>query len=193
MNRKNEFSYDHGYEQEDFDEFDEDEKASDAPLGEIADSILTEDGALRLLEVGAGAPAQSENSQTDLIDAGSTIIAIDPPRFSPDVRRNEASICEPHSERVGVAVSAERVVHGTGFCGACFNGSAIDPAELIGEVDDDDRHVRHDLGFRRRRVQPRSGERERAALRRYWQKNRAAIMERRRARLRARHQEQERR
>lgn len=45
-----------------------------------------------------------------------------------------ALLCQPHLERTGRKVVADRVIEGTPFCKMCFEGRPIDSVESLGDA-----------------------------------------------------------
>lgn len=45
-----------------------------------------------------------------------------------------ALLCQPHLERTGRKVLADRVIEGTPFCKMCFEGRPIDSVESLGDA-----------------------------------------------------------
>jgi hypothetical protein len=163
------------------------EPASDTPLGDVLESILTQDGVLREAECGGSVSGSGSTSHGDAggapIPKDFVVVPIDPPHtHEPWNPPTKTRICHFHHERVGARIFADREIAGTVLCNACFAGKTILESERIGETDDDERHADRRFRFHCDVVIPRSGERERANQARYWERNKAAIMARRRTR-----------
>jgi hypothetical protein len=165
------------------------EPSSDRPLGDILESILTQDGVLREAECGGSVSGSESTSPGDScgtpVPKNFVVLPIDPPGMAPRQPWNpptKTCICHFHHDRVGARIVAKREIAGTVLCDACFAGKSILESERIGETDDDERHADRRFRFHGHVVTPRSGERERLNQARYWERNKATITARRRGR-----------
>jgi hypothetical protein len=178
MNHKT-TNYEDGYEDGIYgDDFDEEEQPSDTSIADLAHEILTEADAIRECEVGAIAGAVTEVlSSAAAVAGGITMVPIDAPQVVPEIQFPKA-ICDFHFERASIEVPVARKVLGTNFCSSCFNGLAINPAELVG-ANEDDVTVYRIWGSGGSRVRRASSQRELHAGHTYWQRNKEKIKARR--------------